>query len=561
MKDDSVSQFRIPRRKADEGIAASDRIGEGKVAFTGPLSGSSKSTVRRSAGILLLFLTVTSDAFSLHSIQKNARNAQRISPLVQFALADASPMSIEEMQPTGGPSNRYQSQEDNQQDDEEDDPSAITYRINLQLAELAKECARTRSIPKAIQALKLLRKMKEPDTVAYNSVLKAFAKVSPAPKVIGDVSAAQQAEDLLQEMKKLYAQQRKDNQDWYVELGDGNMSDEKVSRGPAIVMVKPNARSYATVMDAYARMGNRASAERTDALLAELQEAFDTTNDSSLAPNLIIYNTILSAWSKVPGGVERCQELLDEMPVAPDVISHNAVLHSVARSGWPDAGEKAEAILRSMSAKKLSASTIHPNGRTYTTVMDAWGQCGRPDKAHALLQEMKSVYEATGDAAFEPNCVSFATVIHAYAVSKDYEDKAAKAYALFQDMQESGVKPNRVTYNNLLNCCASSTTHPELIKLVESVYNQILDGPGPDQFTFGTVLKACSNLLCKEKDFAPSVFHEACERGQVSSGVLWQFRQAVPIDTYRDVVGSDQFTYAELPDSWKRNVRQDRRRR
>jgi pentatricopeptide repeat protein len=439
----------------------------------------------------------------------------------------------------------------------EESQSSMTYRINLQLAELANQCARRRSVPKALLALELLRQMKHPDTVAYNSVIKAFAKISPATNVVGRWSAAEKSEILLQEMKDLHAEQRAANQDWYVVLSKDTMDDEKVAMGPPAVLVKPNVRSYCTVMDAYARNGNTASAEKVEALLEDLQSSFKETGDGSLNPNLIAYNTVLAAWSKAGGSVERCEELLKDMPLAPDVISYNAVLHAIASSGSPDAGERAESLLRSMWS-------VHPNGRTYTTCMNAWSQCGRPDKAQALLYEMKEIYEKTHDVSLEPNCVSYATVIHAYAVSRDH-DKAMKAYAIFQDMIQNGVEPNRVTYNNLLNCCASSTTHPELIDplidLVEDLYLEVLEQKNPDQYTFGTVLKACSNLLWKDKEFAPSVFREACSRGQVSRGVLWQFRQAVPIDTYREIVGTDHITHSDLPADWTRNVPQDRRRR
>jgi len=437
----------------------------------------------------------------------------------------------------------------------------ITYQMNLRLADLANECSRNRSVPKAQQALKLLRSLDFPDSVAYNSVIKAFAKVSPY-SLNDDVSyAATQAELLLREMQRLNAEQRLANQNWYGALSDGLLREEEVSQGPPIVRVKPNIRSFCTVMDAYARIGTRSSAKKVELLLQELQSAYDMTGDGALKPNLVAYNTLLAAWSKVGGEVaaDRCREIItNEMPLAPDVISYNAALHAIAKSGLPDAGERAEALLRSMGdPQEKDVNVVQPNGRSYTTCMDAWSQCGRPDKAEELLYEMKELFLTTQDKAFRPNCVTYATVIHGYALSKDPE-KTTKAYALFQNMIEDGIEPNKVTYNNLLNCCASSATRPELIKLVEDLYLQMLERRNPDQYTFGTVLKACSNLLWKDKDFAPSVFREACRRGQVSGGVLWQFRQAVPIDTYREIVGSDDFRYDNLPSEWTHNVRQDR---
>jgi pentatricopeptide repeat protein len=276
---------------------------------------------------------------------------------------------------------------------------------------------------------------------------------------------------------------------------------------------------------------------------------------------------VLTAWAKAAAAAgagscsemaaEHCVRILEYMPVAPDTISYNTVLHAVARSGWDDSGERAEGLLRSMKDQGVVV-----NARSYTTCMDAWSQSGCPDRAELLLQEMEELYELTQNKELKPNCISYSTVIHAYASStKDHPDKANTAYKIFQNMRAKGVQPNTVTYNNLLNCFATSKPQPELIGLVAKLYQQVLTEDMPDHYTFGTVLKACCNLLWEDAGFAPAVFREACERGHVSSGVLWQLRQAVPVDTYREIVGNDQVAWTELPPKWTRNVRDDRMRR
>ena len=391
--------------------------------------------------------------------------------------------------------------------------------------------------------------------MAYNSVLKAFAKVSPAQPP-GQLSAAAQAEALLNEMKEQHTKQHVANQNWYAALSNGELTDQEVTRGPPLVWVKPNVRSYSTVMDAYARIGTREAAEKVDTLLEELLTAFQESSDESLRPTLITYNTVLAAWSRVAGATDRCIRVLEDMPMPPDIISYNACLNSIARSGSPTAGARAEALLRSIDSQSRGDKAVQPNARTYTTCINAWGQSGDPDKALALLNEMKSLWQRTRDARLKPNIVSYASCMNAYARSKD-PDKATKAFALFQDMRKNGVRPNIVTYNNVINCCATSTTRPELIELVEDLYHQVLASRRADQFTFGTVLKASSNLLGKEKSqFAETVFRQACAHGQVSDGVLWQFRQAVPMETYREMVGgSDHVRHADLPSEWSKNLK------
>jgi pentatricopeptide repeat protein len=436
-----------------------------------------------------------------------------------------------------------------------------TYEINLQIAELAEQCAKRKNATAAVQAVKLLRSMSHPDTVGYNTVLKVLAKLSPH-KIDGRQTAASLSLSILDEMKDLYRRQLAANQKWYTHMADGvALSEAASAAGPPRIHVKPNVRSYSTVMDALARNGKVESAEQAEELLQELHDAHYETDDWAMQPNLITYNTVLTAWAKAavysPEAAEHCLRILEYMPVAPDTISYNTVLHAVARSGWADTGERAEGLLRSMKDQGVAA-----NARSYTTCMDAWSQSKSPDRAHALLKEMEELYEATRNEQLKPNCISYSTVIHAYASSSnDQPDKARHAHEIFQGMRAKGVRPNTVTYNNLLNCFATSKPQPELIDMVGKLYQQVLTEDIPDHYTFGTVLKACCNLLWKDVGFAPAVFREACERGHVSSGVLWQLRQAVPVDTYRELVGNDQIAWTELPQKWTRNVRDDRMRR
>jgi len=393
------------------------------------------------------------------------------------------------------------------------------------------------------------------------------ASAGDAAAAADAISAAELAEQLLREMEEVNGRQYGANQKWYTDLADDLLDDDQVSAGPPRVLVKANVRSYSTVMDAYARHRTRDAAVKVQDLLEELIERYESTGDGALRPNVITYNTCLTAWARAGC----CKECLDffqnDMPVDPDVVSHNIVLHALAKSGWVDAGARAQVLLDQM---KSVDDGVRPNGRTYSTCMDAWSRSGRPDMARALLKESLELYDETGDLDLKPNSVSYATVIHAYALSCD-KDKAAIAFRLFQDMRERGIQRNRVVLNNLLNCFATSKPEPTTVELVEKLYRSILEHPpGPDHYTFGTVLKASANLLWKDRDFAPAVFKEACKRGQVSDGVLWKLRQAVPAKTYRELVGGggsssnggaddDRVRVSDLPREWTRNVREQQR--
>ena len=412
-----------------------------------------------------------------------------------------------------------------------------TYEINIQLNKLASKCARSRSPKLAEEALQILRDMENPDTVAYNSVLKALAKVAPASLPRSRRSVTAVAEDLLNEMQECYEEQVRLNEEWYASLSSNRLSDAEINQGAPQVLVKPDVRSVSTVMDGLARCGTVEAARRAERLLSDLHEKCSSTGDVLLQPNLISYNTLLSAYAKC-GESATCLRILGDMPMEPDVISYNACLHAIARSRSPDAGEKAEELLRSMS--------VVPNTRSFATCIDAWAQNGEPDRAYAILAEMP-----------EPNAVAYTAVIHAYARSH-VVDKASRSLEILKEMKDANVQPNQMTYNNILNAMASSDPQPDLVCRIRDVYSDMVSQGLVDHCSFGTVLKACSNLLVKDADFASDVFHEAVKRGQVSIGVLWQLRQAVPVDVFRELVGEGEWD--DLPDEWRTNVNERGRR-
>ena len=514
-----------------------------------------------------------------------------------------------------------------------------TYALNLKIAQLARASS-ARNKTAAWMAHDILRtQQKFPDTVAYNSVLKAFAKSSS----FHNKQAANVAQEILEEMQQLYSEQLVKNQEWYTRLDccntdvDGNSSasieqqqqqqpqqpqqrqnglnknkasdnispltSEELSAGPPLIRVKPNVRSFSTVMDAWGKQSNPAAAEKAQDLLFELEDIYVDTGDVAMQPNSISYNTVITAWSKAGAGkegAEKAQSLLDEMIryKFADVISYNAVLHAWARSGVPDAGKYAEDILRSMHG-----NGVVPNARTYTTTMDAWSRSfGCPEstkRAMALLSELENLQRqghpsSAGNKWMKPNCVTYSTVINSLALSKTEPLKAHKAFGLLQRMNRLGkedfeVRPNRVTYNSVLNACATScptavkkcleeqgmsSSLPTLPAMVRTIYDQLLTvetRQEPDHFTFGTVLKAVANLFWGEPDqveFGKQVFLEACQRGQVSFGVLSQLRQAVSADVYRELLPEEAISpdrseplMNHIPKEWTRNVKEDKSRR
>jgi len=356
------------------------------------------------------------------------------------------------------------------------------YQTNLEISKLASLAPKNATA--AAEAQRLLQDLPHANTITYNTVLNALAKSS-------SLDGAQKAQDLLEQMEKTYEQQSRANQEWYTGMSN---TTENLYQGAPVISVKPNVCSYSTVMDGWSRRSGKVpqAAQRANSILEKLEALYRETNDSTYKPNAISYNTVIAAFAKDKGHADQAIQILKKMGSLADIISYNTVLLALARSGLPDAGERAEALLREMK---------FVNARSYTTTIDAWSRCHSysdesAERAYALVQEMEDKYEKTRDVLVRPNCITYSTVINAYALSKDF-NKAKKAWNILQRMRElsdSGknvnAKPSLITYNSVLNACATSmpAMHLQVKQMVYSLYKEIMENPTlqADHFTYGT---------------------------------------------------------------------------
>lgn len=541
-----------------------------------------------------------------------------------------------------------------------------TYRRNLEIRDLAR--AASRGDPGAARrAEEILIRMEEeegddggdggdnesegesfgsPDTVSYNGVINAYAK---SPKVDGAVDA----ERILERMENAHRRQREAREEWLRanaeggdDIGDGENDNARIE--PQIA-VKPNVRTYSTVIDAWSRRPPRhgRSAARAQSVLDRLSSLYDETDDEELKPNRVSYNSAINAWAKSGigrDGAVRAERLLDDMEreggIVPDVVSYNAAMHAWARSGEDDAGERAESILRRANSRAETDSATDeggveaakPNARTFATAIDAWTRSSSPSsalRAHQLLIDAERLYASARDESVRPNVVAYSSVINAYARST-LPDKASIAVRLLRKMIELSATgenreatPTLVTYNSVLNACATSharggdgetgaatvdfddgaSPHDEkgddddcrrstAMSIVKSIYRELTTndenlrnpfGLRADHFTYGTVLKACANLIdpkahlssspfgegtdddtrheAPETKFVREVFETCCHEGQASFGVCFQLRQAAPAALYRSLIPTEafdsdtgRFQYEDMPKEWSRNV-------
>jgi hypothetical protein len=518
------------------------------------------------ATTLLLFLSFDNFLYYVNAFANNnllVRNDQRFG-LTNIGICHSMTIDQQESDPSD-------ISDEDAAANKEHEIKKQTLEVNLQLKALAFKRNRRSRQKVARKAYDLLRSVKHPDTVSYNS---AIYLQTNNPEL---------ALSLLGEMEDIHQIQSQRNHQWYWKNSEGKLSREELAEGPPPVRVKPNVRSFSTVMSLFAKQGTVDGARQCEELLERLRTKFEKTGDFAYEPNTICLNTLLDAWAKTgqEEGATKCRRIFNEMGDLADTISLNTVLHAIARSGHPMAGQQAEEFFRGVD-------NITPNARSYSTCADAWSRSScdeSAERAHSLLLEAEALEKDPSRPTFKLNCVFYATVVNAYAWNKTDPFKAHKAFAILQRASRRSrsypdSSPNVILYNCVLNCIANTSPNrfddriqsvdkhlPSLTQLVRITYRQLLEEEPfePDNKTFGTVLKAIANLFISEPDYAQfceEVFVEACKRGEVSYGVLTSLRLAAPSDLYYRLLPLDtynaktkKFEMHRIPKEWTCNVK------
>eukprot|EP00586_Coscinodiscus_wailesii_P020303 CAMPEP_0172502528 /NCGR_PEP_ID=MMETSP1066-20121228/160963_1 /TAXON_ID=671091 /ORGANISM="Coscinodiscus wailesii, Strain CCMP2513" /LENGTH=575 /DNA_ID=CAMNT_0013277823 /DNA_START=136 /DNA_END=1860 /DNA_ORIENTATION=- len=341
----------------------------------------------------------------------------------------------------------------------------------------------------------------KPTARSFNAVISAWAKSR------GAEDSAQRAEDTLEIMEELYA--RGDNPD-----------------------VKPNVFNYNAVMSAWSNSGEGASAaDHIEGIFERMKDLYEK-GDEGLKPTSASYNTVISAWAKV-GNAARAEELLWEM-----------------ENEFERTGDK----------------TVEPNLKTFNSVINAWAKSRDVNaayRAEQILTNMTSI--SATNPSLTPDVTSFSTVINAWARSHNYA-KADRARNILRQMQLSPIKPNTIIFNSVMNACAftvgDEAEQSRAMEIAHETYMELEDSPygTPDEITFGTFLKVCSNQMPDNESrqrVVHLVFKKCCNGGMVGDLVLQQVKVLADdnlfwtlMDTHVNHKNRKDVTIADLPREW-----------
>lgn len=272
---------------------------------------------------------------------------------------------------------------------------------------------------------------------------------------------------------------------------------------------------------------------------------------------------------------------MDEMKskqIDRDVFTYTSAINVMAKAESAEWSDKAESLLDEMLEEQrlTGRSNLKPNVRTFTSLINAVARSKeRPERALAMLEKMRAV-------DVEADSICYNAVINAYGWS-NVVGKEEYAFQVLMDMlqPDSNVKPDIITANSVLHCCAFAVTDSEAHKekvmecAIKTLEIFTCDTPlygWPDHITFSNMLLTIAKQMPlneKRVSLAEATFWQCCEGGHVSSLVLQRLRLAIPPERLASLLGSAivkntkssfVFDMQELPVEWRTHAPRPGRR-
>lgn len=173
---------------------------------------------------------------------------------------------------------------------------------------------------------------------------------------------------------------------------------------------------------------------------------------------------------------DRAIDLWAKMPVtSKDVVAYSAMIDLYARCRRPNAAE-------SLFLEMESAEEVTPNLITYTSMISALGNAGRPDKAMVYFQRIPPdlLSQASGSAKQRV----YNILMSGFARSGNY----AKTREIFIDMTSNGVETNITHFNTILTSCAKDANSD----LAQGVFDLISKYNLSPSLQTWTILLSCN---------------------------------------------------------------------
>jgi len=405
-----------------------------------------------------------------------------------------------------------------------------------------------------------------PNTISYTSVIDAYAKA-------GGGEAAEGAERVFRMMEREY----------------------KAGCADA----RPGVQSFNTVINAWVQSGKANGALRAEEILKKMISLHEEGIDD-IEPTIVSFTTCINGWAK--SGQDRAAaatralaifELMEKMREAgtisarPNKFTYSSLVDALVKGRQL---QKAEDIYNRMVEEYEEDNSRPIPGKIQATqIMDGWAKSGEGTsgiKVEVLLTTLERLYTTYGIDAMKPSVITYCAAINAWAKGKAF-GKARKARETLDRMieaYESGntdARPNTTAFTAVLNACAFTqgdiVEKKEALMIAASAYKDLClsDYGEPNQYTFATFMRVCSNIIPQGPQRASSmksVLEKAAETGMVDELVLKILQNSLYKDQLESMLPcklpAKGLSLSDLPAKWSCNVhkaaqrgRGDRRRR
>jgi len=202
--------------------------------------------------------------------------------------------------------------------------------------------------------------------------------------------------------------------------------------------------------------------------------------------------------------------------VRPDARLYNIAVGAAEKVGTPEALEFAFEIFddrfsdptapSSSSSSSLSAATTASRQRnkpardvvTYNSLISALTNAGESDRAFALFDEMKR-------SGIRPDKYTYTSLIKACRDEGDVQE-------VLYDMRECGVDADTVTFNTMIKSLCESRKWTQATRLVTEMESR---GIAPDSMTYGYLMNAM--LKADKPNACLALFESACANARTAS--------------------------------------------
>jgi len=334
--------------------------------------------------------------------------------------------------------------------------------------------------------------MIRPNTVSFTNAITAWSRCTRK-------NSAKRAQALLDQMHTLYKEEG-----W--------------------IHVRPNKITYNSVITACARSREKGSALRAEELLRNMYKFYNEEGfgEEDLKPDSRSWNAVINAVarSRDKDCADRAKFLLDEMgrlynegddDLLPDALTFGAIINAYANSFEVGACDQASQLLLHMeSLYQMGFDKAKPTTFVYNACMNAFAKANDPliaetsgdtsipnraEQAEQLLISMEKRYEEEKDYRVMPDCISYSTVINAYANSKT-QQSGVHADAILRRMisryllGDTKCRPNSIAFT------ATIKAHSLAINAtLSTIENEEEDCTDINQMLLETSARRCEDIL------------------------------------------------------------------